>query len=324
MARFRRVLLLVHPYFRPDRKKARSQTEKDVWLSLRRMGVQCQICAVQQDLVQLEKDLAEFRPHVALNLLEEFRNEGVFDFHVVSYLEAKGVPVTGCNPRGMIVSRNKLWCAQLAAAAGVQAPLSCPANEVRSRPWQGPWILKYNLEHASLGLSQANVVHSFKEYQKRMRALRRRVGAEILAQQFIAGREASVSVLGSKKLWVFEPRELKLPKAESVATEKIKFSASFRRVQKIRARPFKTESSATVEEMKRAASSMFGRLQMSGYARFDFRVDKAGRPFLIDVNANPNLARDEDFATSARFAGWSYEDLLRRILESAIQYRPCL
>src|SRR5262245_6345917 len=126
----KRALLLVHPYFRPDRKPARSQTEKDVWVTLKRLGFKCQISAAQSDLRELDRDLAAHRPHFVFNLLEEFRDEGIFDFHAVSFLEARGVPYTGCNPRGLIVSRNKTWTAHIARSFGIPAPLTWNARDV--------------------------------------------------------------------------------------------------------------------------------------------------------------------------------------------------
>src|SRR5262245_29885569 len=61
-----------------------------------------------------------------------------------------------------------------------------------------------------------------------------------------------------------------------------------------------------------ACWNLFG---LSGYARFDFRVDPTGKPFVIDVNPNPFLAPDAGFAADAAEAGFSFQDLIGRIVE---------
>jgi len=319
MALHQRALLLVHPYFRPDRKKARSQTEKDVWLALKRMKFDVLISTAQGDLRELDRDLAAHRPHFVFNLLEEFRDEGVYDFHAVSFLEAREIPVTGCNPRGMVVSRNKLWTAQIARGAGVRSPKSWQAASLaQAREAPFPLILKFINEHASLGMTLKNVVRDPRQLKRRMRELSS-FGAELMAQEFISGQELSVGVAGNGRPVAFHPRELRMRSDDMFVTEKVKFSEKFRWREKITARYFKGDKNL-IRDLKAASCRLFKALNLSGYARFDYRLDRAGNFFLIDVNANPNLARDEDFALSAKFDGTPYEELLGKIIRLAKEY----
>lgn len=322
MASRQRALLLVHPYFRPDRKKVRSQTEKDVWVALKRMKYDVAISAAQEDLRELDRDLTAHKPHFVFNLLEEFREEGVYDFHAISYLEARGVAVTGCNPRGLIVSRNKLWSAQIARGIGVRAPRSWNAENLARAEPPFPLILKFNNEHASLGMTLRNVVRNSKQLKKRMKELAR-YEAELMAQEFIEGREVSVGVTGNRHPAGFHPRELRLQSDSMFVTERVKFSPAYRWREKITARYFVGDK-VLIRELKAASCRLFRAMNLSGYARFDYRLSRAGDFFLIDVNANPNLARDEDFALSAKFDGVPYDELLGRIIRLAKDYSPVL
>ena len=62
---------------------------------------------IRDDLGAIRKAVDEFRPDVAFNLMEAFHEVGAFDMNVVSYLELLRLPYTGCNPRGMVLSRDK-------------------------------------------------------------------------------------------------------------------------------------------------------------------------------------------------------------------------
>jgi D-alanine-D-alanine ligase len=53
---------------------------------------------------------------------------------------------------------------------------------------------------------------------------------------------------------------------------------------------------------------------LSGYARVDFRVDAEGRPWVLEVNANPCLTSDAGFVAAAHQAGWSQRDVVARIV----------
>lgn len=317
MAKARRVLLLVHPYFRPDGGATRSATEKDVWIALKKLGHKVAIAAVQENLRDFEAELKRHRPQIVFNLLEEFRSEAVYDFHLVSYLEALGVSYTGCNPRGLILSRNKTWALAVANSSGAAVPQTCNLNAGGElKVW--PQIVKFNREHSSLGLTKRNIVKNMNERRIQVRRMRSLFAGEICAQEFIEGSELTVSVWGNGRPESFPPWQLHLKNGADLATEKIKFSAEFRRSKGVRARRFVGPAG---DRLERECRRLYRALDLSGYARFDFRLQK-GTAYLIDVNANPNLARDEDFASSAKARGWSYNEVIEEILKLGSAYDP--
>ncbi len=319
-----RVLLLVHPYYRPDRRgPVGSTTERDVFRALKRMGMKCSVSATQYDLAELDRDLAREKPQVVFNLLEEFRDEGLFDFHPVAYLESKGIPYTGCNPRGLILTRNKFWTAMMAKGLGTKVPESSLCQSVKPSPGIGfPCILKLNNEHASLGMSKGNVVRSAGQFTRRLIRMKQKYRSQVMVQEFIPGREITVSVFGNRDARAFQPWELHLQSRQAIATERIKFDPRFRRKNGITARRFRCRDAGLIGRMQKDAIKVFRGLGLNGYARFDFRLTDSNEYFLIDVNPNPNLACDEDFARSAAHEGISYEDLLAQIMRLAVSYKP--
>lgn len=315
MKRSQKVMLLVHPQMRPDRASPNGPTESDVWRALKALGCRVEITAARDDLGRFDAALSAFKPDVVFNLLEEFRDEGVFDFHTVSYLEARGIPFTGCNPRGLIVSRNKSWAVQIARGLGVLAPESFSAAKMV----RYPAFVKFVREHASRGLTDKSRVTSAKELAAARKSMQKKFPGELTVQEFVRGEDVTVSVLGNGKLSVFEPWRLEMGGSDNFATERIKFNPALRRRRGIRAYRYRGEAA---ERLIGAARRLYVAFDLSGYARLDFRVDEDGRAYFIDVNANPNLAKNEDFATAARFAKIKYPELISEILRLARVYKP--
>ena len=81
--------------------------EYDVTATLYNMGHEVRSLGVKDELGIIRKNIEEFKPHIVFNLLEEFAEEAVYDQNVVSYLELHRMPYTGCNPRGMMLARDK-------------------------------------------------------------------------------------------------------------------------------------------------------------------------------------------------------------------------
>jgi D-alanine-D-alanine ligase len=108
-----RVLALMHPELVPpddaaekdEKERFDWKTEWDVCRTLREIGHDVRALGVQDELLPIRDVVQEFEPHCVFNLLEEFHGNVLFDHNVVSLLELLRVPYTGCNPRGMMISR---------------------------------------------------------------------------------------------------------------------------------------------------------------------------------------------------------------------------
>lgn len=309
--------MMVHPKLHPARKSQGKSAERAIWNALRGLGYEVEALSLLESPLKLERELSRRPPYAVFNLLEEFRDEAVYDFHLPTYLEARGIPCTGCNPRGLVISRNKYLVSQLAAAADIPVPPMAIAGE---RAYRGkfPAFVKYNREHASRGIRVSNRVRNAAELKLTVERMKRSYGGEILVQEFMEGTDVTVSVLGHQRVTAFPPWKLARRSSSDFSTEKVKFNAKYRHARGIRAGRY---SGPMVEPLLRAAKRIYRDADLSGYARMDFRVSSDSF-HLVDVNANPNLEVNEDFACSARFSGWSYEELVDEILRLARTYRP--
>jgi D-alanine-D-alanine ligase len=333
----KRILVLVHEDLVPpdtlegvsQERRAGIRTEYDVCHALRKLGHDVHVLGVQSDLAPIREAIHEFKPHIAFNLLEEFHGVALYDQHVVSYLELMKTPYTGCNPRGLTLTHDKALCRKILGFHRVPGPRFAvfPMNRKVQRPkrLEFPLFVKSAVEDASLGISQASVVTSDEKLTERVKFIHDRVGTDALVEEYVDGREIYVSVVGNERLATFPVLEMdfgRMPEDQyRIATAKVKWDEAYQERIDVTVRPLPNLDPVVERRISRLARRVFRLLGMSGYARIDLRLDAEGRPHLIEVNANPDLASDDLFAETAGLAGLSYPRLLERILRLGLNYR---
>lgn len=335
-----RILALMHedllppegPGQKEDSSSAMWKTEYDVVSTLREMGHDVHPLGLRNDLRVLRETVEEWQPHIAFNLLEEFDDLAAYDQNVVSYLELLRVPYTGCNPRGLMLTRDKGWTKKILSYHRIPTPEFCviPIGRRVKRPkhLQFPLIVKSLSEEASLGISQASIVEDDEQLQERVEFIHtnQAIKTAAIVERFIEGREFYVGILGGKRLQVLPVWELVLENmpedAKRIATARVKWCAKYQEKYGIRSRPAKGLSEEALKKIQHLAKRVYRVLGLSGYARIDLRIDLQGKIFVLEANPNAQLAFGEDLADSAEHAGLSYEALLQRILNIGLQWEP--
>ena len=140
-----RVLALVHRHLiPPDTVEAGTditsepwRTEYDVISTLRGLGHEVQPLGVHDDLGEIRRLVTEWKPHIAFNLLEAFDDVTIFDQNVISYLELLKLPYTGCNPRGLLLARDKSLSKKLSPITGFRFPNSRCSGSTAHPPRSG-------------------------------------------------------------------------------------------------------------------------------------------------------------------------------------------
>ena len=247
-----RVLVLVHPELvPPDTLKGHSEqeinewkTEYDVVSTLRTAGHEVRPLGVENELKPIRDEIESWKPDVVFNLLEQFHGEAVYDQNVASYLELLRVPYTGCNPRGLVLSRGKDLSKKLLIYHRIPLPAFAvfPLRRKIRRPSRlaFPLIVKSLNEDASWGIAQASVVDSDEKLAERVNFIHGSIGTAAIAEQYIEGRELYVGVLGNERLRVLPIWELEFgsmaPGARLIATEKVKHDPEYQeRSERVRA-----------------------------------------------------------------------------------------
>jgi len=333
-----RVLVLVHDLLLPPpdaeeldwEQTYDYQMELDVQQTLRGLGHEVEMLGVTDDLSEIAAAVERFRPHIAFNVMTDFHDITAYESHVVSYLELLKVPYTGCNPRGILLGNDKALCKKILTWHGVRCPAftSFEPGTKKARLPKGvdyPVIVKSAIEHGSTGLSQASVVYDEAHLRKRVAYMFDKVGGEVIAEQFIPGRELTVSVVGNgSRLHVLPVWEVwydKLPKGKhAIATEQVKWDVDYAQSIGIKTGKARKLSTGKQREVQRIARDAYRALGLSGYGRMDMRMDERGDVYVIEANVNPDLTEIEDFSEAAAAYGWDYGELLQQIVNAGLRY----
>jgi D-alanine-D-alanine ligase len=238
-------------------------------------------------------------------------------------------PYTGCNPRGLLLSRDKVLCKQLLAFHRIPTPQFAVFRRGQRvtvpRRLRPPLFVKSTTEDASLGIAQASVVDDLGKLRERVQFMHEQIGSDALVEEYIEGRELYVGMLGNERLTrmpVWEMRFGSLPESlPAIATRKVKWDRAYQKRYEITTRAADDLPPAVLHQLDRLSRRIYRALHLSGCARIDFRVRSDGSVFMLEANPNPNLAREEDFAESAQAAGMGYKELLERIMTLGRNYR---
>ncbi len=332
-----RVLVLMHrDLVPPDQAEthvvngAEWKTEYDVVTTLRKLGHEVRPLGVKSDLGGIREAVKAWQPHIAFNLLEEFDGVAVYDQNVVSYLELLLVPYTGCNPRGLMLARDKALAKQVMSFHRIPFPdfVTVPLGRTIKRPKNLPFplIVKSVTEEASLGISQASIVNDDEKLRERVAFIHEKVRTDALVERYIEGRELYVGVLGNAYLQVLPVWELIMDhmpeESRRIATARVKWNRNYQQKYGIRSCEAKNLPEGMAEKVRHLAKRVYRVLGLSGYARIDLRLDADGKVYVLEANPNPQIAEGEDFADSARKSRYTYPDLLQEILNVGLRWRP--
>lgn len=333
-----RVLVLVHDVlvpppgaeeFDPEDTWA-YQMELDVKMTLAERGHIVDVLGLGSDLEPLRQRLAEFEPDIVFNIMTDFHGVIAYEAHVVCYLELLKQPYTGCNPRGIMLANDKSLSKKVMKYHGIPCPgfAFFPQGKRATKLPQGvhyPVIVKSADQHGSAGISQKSVVHNDEQLRKRVEYMHRTLADDVIAEEYIDGRELTVSIVGNDRLDVFPVWELwysKLPRRNKpIATERLKWDVDYAQSIGIKTGRARRLTKAQEKQVQGIARGAYRALQLSGYARMDLRMDRAGNFFVIEANVNPDLTEIEDFSEAADAVGLDYGQLLERILRAGLGYR---
>jgi D-alanine-D-alanine ligase len=155
--------------------------------------------------------------------------------------------------------------------------------------------------------------------------IQRTTDSTAIAEQFIEGREIYVGVMGNDRVTVLPAWEFAMTKKEDsaplIASGRAKWDPEYQRQMGLKTGPAQLTKKMQAE-LAELSKQIYRLLGMSGYARLDFRVTADGEAYLLEANPNPQIAKDEDFALSAKHVGMDYPELIEQLMHFGMKYVP--
>ena len=303
------------------------KTEANVLAALAELGHTVEHLAIFDDLNLLQQKLDGFQPDVLFNLADQFKNNRAFDQNIVSFLEMHGVPFTGCGSTGLTLCKQKGISKKILSYHRIHVPqftvIPRGKRPVRPARLKFPILVKPLKEEASYGISQASFVETDEQFKERVQFIHTSHDCDVIAEEYIAGRELYVSILGNHKLDVYPIRELVFkevpPDEPKIATYRAKWDEEYRKKWGLQNQFADALDPALAKAIVQTCKRIYRLLTIDGYARVDLRVTAANEIYFIEANPNPILAADEDFAQSALKAGLTYPQLIERIIRTGLK-----
>ena len=280
------------------------------------MGHQVQKIGVRHDHRWLT---SARRADLVFNLCEGVHGVALWEDHVVAALEFAGVPFTGAGSWTVAVCRRKGVANALLAHAGLPIPEFVVAHGRIPDDFPLPAIVKPAAEDASAGLDRASVVTDRKSLRAKVAAMTEQFD-EVLVQRYVAGREFNVGFVGDRALPIAEIDFAGMPEGSwPILTYAAKWHAgSAEDLGSVPVCPAQIPERLT-SKLVRTAETAWAAMQGKGYGRVDLRVDEDGKPWVLEVNPNPDLTDAAGLSRMGRAAGWEYPELVRRIAEVALR-----
>jgi D-alanine-D-alanine ligase len=280
--------------------------------------------ALKQDPTILWKELHKLRPDVVFNLYEGTLQDTESESYVAGLLEWSGIPFTGSPLSTLSLARAKHTAKLL--LRGARLPTAdffvvdqLPVPEC-TLGW--PVIVKPAKQDASVGMTQDSVCTDQFQLEQRVRYILETYGAPVIVEEYIRGREFNVALLEMPELQYLPPAEIVFPDERPGFWPILTYDGKWRPgTPDYDGTPpkFPAEiSPAMKRKLGRIAMQAFRLFGCRDYARVDFRMRDDGKPFILEVNPNPEISAEAGFAGCLGSATVTYDEFILRLVRHAM------
>ena len=290
--------------------------------ALTELGHKPVLVPLGQDITAFAAELRRLQPDLAFNLCEAFWGESRKEMHVAALFDLLGLTYTGAPPLSLGLTQDKARTKDLLSKHQLPTPKYCLVklgeHYSRVKDMVYPLIVKPRWEDASQGISNESVVENEKKLLARIDYVHRTYRQGALVEEFIEGREINAAIIGNGPHDVLPLSEIKFHPdlAQPIVSYEGKWleqSQQYKLTEPVCPAPLKMRSEMLLRDVALRAYKL---LECRDYARVDFRL-RDGVPYILEVNANPDISPDAGLARSARVANLSYPQLIARILAIA-------
>lgn len=334
MSRKLKILVIFDFPLTPPDEHYEKYVEADDWRpnrnvieTLTQLGHEVDTFPIHNNLAALIDKISTVAPDIVFNLAECFDSDRRHESSIVGLLEMMNIPFTGSPSLVLGLCQNKFFTKRLLSQHKIKMPRSVlfplgQSNRSLSQ-LRYPVFVKPLCLEGSDGIVQNSFADSQAACIERVKFLHESLKVDALVEEYIEGRELYSGVLGNDRLKVLPLREMifeNFPEERpKFATFKAKWDEDFRKKWGIRNTFAQKLDEAAEAKIRRISRSAYRALGLRGYGRLDFRLTPEGDLYLLEVNPNPNLSKDDEIAYSAARLGITYRKLIARVLELGLK-----
>lgn len=271
----------------------------------------------------MARKLQKEKPDMAINLVTTVKGYDYLGTSVPSTLELLEIPYTGASILGFAIGCNKHLIYQLLSAHGISVPpyqlMTSPRTPL-DPSLKFPLIVKLNEEHSNVEITRKSVVENEVDLRRQLRYLMSKYEQDVLVSEFIDGREFATFIFQAlnKKVYAIE-REIHLPNNDT-KHEFLDYDLCWSdgAADPKHLNYIKYHDPALNELIKKA----YEIAKMASYGKFDVRMDKNGKYYIIDANANCHFGPPEwlcEMTLTMQKYGVPFTTLLKRLLQNTMR-----
>ncbi|MDP2906127.1 MAG: ATP-grasp domain-containing protein [Candidatus Omnitrophota bacterium] len=236
-------------------------------------------------------------------------------------LEMRGIPFVGSDALTLGATLDKVMAKKIFIADGIPTPKFFEVRAISDLANTDhccfPMIVKPRFEGSSKGLSERSRVASPEELKRQVELILDTYKQPALVEEFISGTEFTVAVVGN------DPPEV-LPIVQVQIDGKLNLEDMFYTFARIASDKLQYVCPACISKELTAKISdyalrTYNAVECRDFGRIDFRVDKEGNPYVLEINPLPSLSTEDVFMLVAKTIGTSYERMIGRIINSALK-----
>jgi D-alanine-D-alanine ligase len=322
---------VVYEVFVPNPKAERKELSeetveemaREVYEAVLELGYPTVLIPVKESFPGFLRRIHEVKPDVVINLCESFNGTTYMESNVAGIYELLRMAFTGNAMRALSLCQDKFKAKAVLASQGLTTPacrLIHAADE--SVDLKFPVIAKPNSEDASMGVTPRSVAQDAASLQALIRSILARFAPPILVEEYIDGREFNVAVIEGD-----EPRALPVSEIDFTAMPKdlpriISYEAKWFEDHELYIKTPPICPAPIDDDLRRrlqdCAVQAFLAMGCRDYARVDFRMDRRGRLFILEVNPNPDISHNAGYARALKAAGIEYGQFWKQIIHNAL------
>jgi D-alanine-D-alanine ligase len=308
------------------RKRKEKEDREEIFDALTKLGHE-PFYYVLDGRTQSLHGLAKCGADLVFNLTESYAGDDTMEMNVAAYLDLIGLPYTGAGPHASFLAQDKATAKKMFAFHGIRTPYFATAyrgNIDHAHDVKFPLIVKPQLEDGSIGIDAAAVVNGVKELMERVQYVQNEFDSPALIEEYIEGREIYAAIIGSyERTEVLPLVELDLSQLPEgvprIASRDVKFERDSQAYKVTKSAVVENLDEETTHKLSDTAVAAYRAVKLRDYGRIDMRLTAEGEVYVIEANPNPWLSSKHEFAMAAKKSGRSYTELIKNIVELALE-----